>query len=1638
MRRRTQLYVAGRPVDLGDDSFILYNWTREDAANPTAVVNSSSHQIQLPGTCRNNAVFGAAFRLDRRTVFGIGYHGPQFDPTRKTPFVIYGDDGTVLESGYCRLDAVNTHDRIHSYTVTLFGGLGSFFYALDTTEDGTQRSLKGMIWQDIDGEDVTDFYVVPVASDTVQDAWDYLAGGTPANKWWNIVNFAPCYNGIPQDFDAKHGLSSHAAYENVYEAVTDPDDDSIIYTYKAGASCALLTFPDAHTEWEVGDLRWYLQRPVVSVKAFFAAICDPRNNGGYTVTLDPTFFAADNPAYNDAWWTLPLVAPEDRNTGACLTNLLASTKSPMRYLVDYCKVYGLMFLCDGASKTVQIVTRATFYGSDPDVIDMTSRIDRSQEIRQDPVLADRRFYQLGDGGKGAFADQYRRDYGRGYAIQRIDTGYEFDMGVKVLTDGLAFADAAEVQESNRLFASLAYIGYSRIGMTAAAYETVMEELWNGGTSFQIVVPRNAPRYPATIVPDTASAPGIDWLPKLQLHDADGKALDGADVLLYFSGFVSTPVIEGSTRKAYHLTDDSGTMQTLAGAPCWDLTRTGHAVTSLPSFRRVVLSDRFIVDSYEWGVSPVRPVPGISMPSGQDNSIFGKWWKAYLSDRYAADTRVLTCMADLRGLPVGQALLRRFCWYDGALWTFNAIRNHSFTTLDLTEVELVKVQDMDAYTTGPGSVASHYLRITPSPQSVSFLPAGESLTFTIRSTSAWSLDLSALTPWLNASAASGPAGTSTLVLTATANDTDERRTVSMDITNEDGDTVTMTLSQAPRPADTITVSPSAVEIPGEGGGASVAVGASSAWAVSQEDIPAWLTVQTSDAGITFVAAENGGAARTASIRVYLTSDSTTYVAVSVTQAEGTGGTGGLTLLDSNGNASSTVGANVTSLTLQLTAPDGASWTVSEDAAWVGISPASGTGSRSIAVALTANTGAAREVAIVAQRSGFSTPVTYYLHQEAGSAAPTLTLLDGGGNDGKTVGASATSFSIYVAGTDGKAWTLSNGASAFASVSPASGTGNKTLTVSVQANSGDARQGAIIVTCDGQTATFYLQQEAGATTQYIAEVTRHENPSYNYDNYDSTAQNDAVSIYVYGTGASWQLSSNTSWIHPSSGSWASGTGDGTGFFRIDTNTGAARQGVIVCTCVETGATTEFYVYQDGGGQVHLNANFSPSSIDAQSRTVDLVIDASAGLAWTIGSVSSALTPYSMSGTGPQTVTVYVDENTGSARFLSLIVSADNYGISTVPGINQAAPVVADYLRVMPFGSVAVANSVTSQTFHIESSLGWRVINNDADVTVTPRYGSGDGTVVVSFPANASTQSARSIPLTFQSTTGPVITVYATIVQDAAPSYIRVTPFGTIEVSYNQVQSTFSLESSHAWTASCNVAGVTISPASGSAGSAGVTVAYGGNETSNVRSIPVTFTSDAGDTVTVTISQTPNVPDTFIVSPASLSFDADAGSQNVLVTASSDWSAGTSAGWFTLQPSSGGSGNSQQVRVTCARNTGGERTGTITFRSGVLTRTVTVTQAAGTAGSISAYPSAVTVNSVTPVAVTVFSDGPWHVETLDRWFWLSATPASGQGSADGDTLNLRSTVSSPAMQTYNLKIYNDATGEFAIVSVTKPANA
>lgn len=81
------------------------------------------------------------------------------------------------------------------------------------------------------------------------------------------------------------------------------------------------------------------------------------------------------------------------------------------------------------------------------------------------------------------------------------------------------------------------------------------------------------------------------------------------------------------------------------------------------------------------------------------SIYDRYWKAYLTDRYDVDAKVMKCKVNLSGMQVGQQLMRHFFFYENAIWVLNKISNHSITTDDLTECEFVKVKNIKNYTEG---------------------------------------------------------------------------------------------------------------------------------------------------------------------------------------------------------------------------------------------------------------------------------------------------------------------------------------------------------------------------------------------------------------------------------------------------------------------------------------------------------------------------------------------------------------------------------------------------------------------------------------------------------------------------------------------------------------------------------------------------------------------------------------------------------------------------------------------------------------------------------------------------------------------------------------------------------------------------
>lgn len=699
MRRKIALYIAGQLADLDEQSFILFNYTMEDLTNPTIVRNSFSQQITLRGTANNNKIFGDIFRLDRVTQYGVALDGVFFSALRKTPFVIYNELNKIVESGYLKLDDVSRNKGNVEYKVTLYGGLGLFLYNLMYKEDGNKKTLADIRYMAINGiyTSIPGHLGQTGGYYMQQDCWSYLAYPedydiSEHDCWWvNIINFAPAYNGLPDKFSSDKAVVEKKSFHNMPQMFP-----------KTGASSNLMLFTNQHTEWEIKDLRWYLQRPIISIKAIFDAACDKQNNGGWNVSIDSQL--QESVIYKNAWMTLPLIAAEDRDKADAIVGLLSSMKSPAEYIISFAKVLGLVLLCDVASKSVTIMPRAKFY-SGQETIDLTDRID-VKGLKISPVLSKSRFYQFGSSAIGGWAKRYKEDYGLDYGIHKVNTGNEFNNDVTIVTDGVVFKDAVEVQERNLLFVSnfdRDDMGFGLDIFRLPRYEAVTLQQWkidDSGTEVMVDESVLSP-YDGFLFFDNSAYPLSDWLPKMQFCE-DNKPVDGSEVLVIFNGVKETPQWKYWARLHYRVTDDTPDMALLNdGVPCWNFTsENSREVTALPSFRRChtydVDGDDIIDATFEWGEPLARGVNGVFLNADDKATIYDKWWRNYQRDRYDDDTFKMTCKVDLRGLQVGQNLMRKFFYYQGAIFVLNAIKNHSLTTWDDTECEFIKVQDKSNY------------------------------------------------------------------------------------------------------------------------------------------------------------------------------------------------------------------------------------------------------------------------------------------------------------------------------------------------------------------------------------------------------------------------------------------------------------------------------------------------------------------------------------------------------------------------------------------------------------------------------------------------------------------------------------------------------------------------------------------------------------------------------------------------------------------------------------------------------------------------------------------------------------------------------------------------------------------------------
>lgn len=291
MRNKIQLWIGDKKADLDNESFLLLNYTMEELSNPTIVKNSFSKQITLKGTPQNNLIFGDIYRNDRSVDTSVsGETGPQFDPTRKTSFKVLNELGELLEEGYLKLDKVKTVRKRVEYLVTLYGKLGTFLYGLSYKSNGDKMTLA-----DLDFGESIDFTINRSA---VANAWARLNGDNTQPTKYDIINFMPSYTGLPNaPFDA-----NKAIVKARYAGLPTKEGD-----FETNDGWSLVTLSEKVTGNEAKDFRSYLQKPVIKLSEVINAICDPYNNGGWTVNLDAGFFSPSNYYWNNVWMTLPML-----------------------------------------------------------------------------------------------------------------------------------------------------------------------------------------------------------------------------------------------------------------------------------------------------------------------------------------------------------------------------------------------------------------------------------------------------------------------------------------------------------------------------------------------------------------------------------------------------------------------------------------------------------------------------------------------------------------------------------------------------------------------------------------------------------------------------------------------------------------------------------------------------------------------------------------------------------------------------------------------------------------------------------------------------------------------------------------------------------------------------------------------------------------------------------------------------------------------------------------------------------------------------------------------------------------------------------------------------------------------------------
>jgi hypothetical protein len=393
-----------------------------------------------------------------------------------------------------------------------------------------------------------------------------------------------------------------------------------------------------------------------------------------------------------------------------------------------------------------------------------------------------------------------------------------------------------------------------------------------------------------------------------------------------------------------------------------------------------------------------------------------------------------------------------------------------------------------------------------------------------------------------------------------------------------------------------------------------------------------------------------------------------------------------------NADSTIAAGGGTTTVAIAAEPECAWTASTDANWItNLAPPSGQGNSAVQVSAAPNGDP------VTRRGMVHIAATDVQITQA--AAPCVFQVNPLSRD---VGAAGGTTSVSITANGACGWTAASTVSWIRITAGASGSGNGTAAMAVDANAGPARQG--VVTVAGQAVT--INQSPLACSYSLSPTTGSI----------GAAGGAGPAISVTATAScSWTATSADNWITMVSGA---GSGNGSVTYNVASNTGAARSGTIVIAG-QTFTLNQAAAVQTTTCTYSINPTSQSFAVAGGSGTV--AVTTTNGCAWTAVSNAAWITVTGgAAGSGNGTVNFRAAANTGAARSGTITIAGQTFTVSEA------------LLCTYTINPTSKAFGLTGGTGTVEvtapASCAWTAVSNAADwIKVTGgASGSGNGTV------------------------------------------------------------------------------------------------------------------------------------------------------------------------------------------------------------------------------------------------------------------------------------------------------------------------